>query len=381
MFSVRRCCTLLIVIPTGAFIIVYCFVTFLIEDVSYMMFVYKADEAVLSHPLLHRHQYKFILNNDAICDKDIYLLVCISSDPQHAKMRKLIRETWGSVKQYNGAQVRIVFLLAERELPTPIQTKYLSRVIKAESDKYQDIIQANFVDSYNNLTVKNVMGLHWIHNFCNRSRFIVKTDDDVFVNVFKLIQFLQQLNSESSSLTNFLYCKVNRRIQAKRSNESKWYLTPEEYGYHSFPPYCNGIGYIFSADVAEKLYSVTKYVPFISIDDVYIGFCAKYSGILPLDSRFGYDIDLRYEANEEEFISLLDWSVFINAGTKETRWRNAWRRLLSSVSNHHSIIYYNMLWLCLLITNCSLVIFCIFVLCRLSELFCVYFEPKTARSR
>ena len=169
------------------------------------------------------------------------------------------------------------------------------------------------------------------------------------------------LQSSSSHLTNFLYCKVNRRIQARRSNESKWYLSPEEYDYDLFPPYCNGVGYILSGDVAAQLYSATKHVPFLSIEDVYIGFCAKYSGITPTESRLGFEIDFRYERKEENFVALLDWSIFINAGTNETRLRNAWTHLLTSSSHLNSIYYYKMIqlsrWLCAGFVVFSIIIF------------------------
>ena len=310
-----------------------------------MMFVYKADQSALSHNLIHQHQYKYLLNNKSICDSSTYLIICISSDPQNGSTRKVIRETWGSIKEYNGAKIRLVFLLGVRKRTTPALTKSLQKAIDYENEKYQDIVQADFVDSYKNLTIKNVLGLHWVHKFCNKSHFIVKTDDDVFINVFKLVRFLQMLQSSSSLLTNFLYCKVNRRIQARRSNDSKWYLSPEEYDYDLFPPYCNGVGYILSGDVAAQLYSVTKHVPFLSIEDVYIGFCAKYSSITPTESRLGFEIDFRYERKEENFVALLDWSIFINAGTNETRLRNAWTHLLTSSSHLNSIYYYKMIQL------------------------------------
>ena len=342
ILSGRRC-ALFVIIQAGTIIALYCIMGY--TDDSYMMFVHKADQSALSHSLVHQHQYKFLLNNKSICDNSIYLIFCISSDPQHGSTRKVIRETWGSIKEYNGAKIRLVFLLGVRKRTTPALTKSLQKAINSESGKYQDIVQADFVDSYKNLTIKNVLGLHWVHKFCNQSHFIVKTDDDVFINVFKLVRFLQMLQSSSSHLTNFLYCKVNRRIQARRSNDFKWYLSPEEYDYDLFPPYCNGVGYILSADVAAQLYSVTKHVPFLSIEDVYIGFCAKYSGITPTESRLGFEIDFRYERKEENFVALLDWSIFINAGTNETRLRNAWTHLLTSSSHLNSIYYYKMIQL------------------------------------
>lgn len=40
-----------------------------------------------------------------------------------------------------------------------------------------------FQDSYHNLTLKTVMGLKWMSIFCPHAKFILKTDDDIYVNV------------------------------------------------------------------------------------------------------------------------------------------------------------------------------------------------------
>ena len=40
-----------------------------------------------------------------------------------------------------------------------------------------------FQDIYYNLTLKTVMGLKWTSIYCNQAKYIMKTDDDIFVNV------------------------------------------------------------------------------------------------------------------------------------------------------------------------------------------------------
>ena len=44
-------------------------------------------------------------------------------------------------------------------------------------------ISLHFQDSYHNLTLKTVMGLKWMSIFCPHAKFILKTDDDIYVNV------------------------------------------------------------------------------------------------------------------------------------------------------------------------------------------------------
>jgi hypothetical protein len=40
-----------------------------------------------------------------------------------------------------------------------------------------------FQDTYHNLTLKTVMGLKWTSIFCPQVKFVLKTDDDIYVNV------------------------------------------------------------------------------------------------------------------------------------------------------------------------------------------------------
>ena len=49
------------------------------------------------------------------------------------------------------------------------------------SEKCQHFLA--FQDSYHNLTLKTVMGLKWMSIFCPHAKFILKTDDDIYVNV------------------------------------------------------------------------------------------------------------------------------------------------------------------------------------------------------
>lgn len=64
--------------------------------------------------------------------------------------------------------------------------------VMEESSKYGDVIQEGFLDTYNNLTLKSVMLLKWVRSHCRHARYIMKTDDDMFVNLPRLIGFLEE---------------------------------------------------------------------------------------------------------------------------------------------------------------------------------------------
>jgi hypothetical protein len=67
--------------------------------------------------------------------------------------------------------------------------------LEFEAEQYHDIVQEDFQDTYHNLTYKGIAGLKWISYFCPHARFILKTDDDIFVNTFTLFRHLRSFEN------------------------------------------------------------------------------------------------------------------------------------------------------------------------------------------
>ena len=61
-----------------------------------------------------------------------------------------------------------------------------------EQDIYEDILQEDFVDSYNNLTLKSILTLKYYANLKKDKLLLLKTDDDSYVHVGELIFVGQQ---------------------------------------------------------------------------------------------------------------------------------------------------------------------------------------------
>ena len=60
------------------------------------------------------------------------------------------------------------------------------------------MIQENFLDSYHNLTYKSVMWLRWTAEYCPKAKYLLKMDDDIFVNIFKMVDWLKMLEKKNS---------------------------------------------------------------------------------------------------------------------------------------------------------------------------------------
>ncbi|XP_014736160.1 PREDICTED: beta-1,3-galactosyltransferase 5 isoform X2 [Sturnus vulgaris] len=192
-----------------------------------------------------------------------FLVLLVASSCQQVSARMAIRHTWGKDRTVAGKRLVTFFLLG-----SPGNARQQAD-ITAESQRYRDIIQKNFMDTYYNLTLKTMMGIEWIHRFCSQSSFAMKTDTDVFVNVFYLTELLLRKKKTAGFFTGFL--KLHE--QPIRTRRSKWYVSKEEYPGSTYPPFCSGTGYVLSSDVASQIYNISESVPFIKLEDVFIGLC------------------------------------------------------------------------------------------------------------
>ncbi|KAJ4432356.1 hypothetical protein ANN_20975 [Periplaneta americana] len=138
---------------------------------------------------------------DLCSSPELFLLVVVCSAVANFKERAAIRETWASFPSITNSSnsVRVAFLLGEPDNST------LQDLVEEESFQYSDIVQEGFVDSYNNLTLKSVMMLKWVSTHCRSVRYIMKTDDDMFVNINNLLRLLRP-RAVSNLLVGALIC-------------------------------------------------------------------------------------------------------------------------------------------------------------------------------
>ncbi|XP_014428765.1 beta-1,3-galactosyltransferase 5-like [Pelodiscus sinensis] len=200
-----------------------------------------------------------------------FLVLLVTSAPGQLEARMAIRQTWGKHRLVAGKRIVTYFLLG-------ITTKESDLIeIIFESQKYRDIIQKDFMDSYYNLTLKTMMGIEWVHKFCSQSRFVMKTDTDMFVNIFYLSELLLRKNRRTRFFTGFL----KRNERPIRDRGSKWYVSKAEYPASTYPPFCSGTGYVLSTDVVSQIYNISESVSFIKLEDVFIGLCLAKLKINP----------------------------------------------------------------------------------------------------
>lgn len=191
---------------------------------------------------------------------------------KHRHLRTAIRKTWGNVKKrYSSKQYRVFFSLGMcRENTLSIE----------ESEKNNDIIIGNFTDSYGNVKFKTFMALQWAY-YEFSSKYIIKTDDDIYVRVPRMLNWLQVQTYPAPFYGGFLYTHalVDRR---PRSN---WYISYEEYKDDFWPPFALGACTVFSSESIPLYLNYTQHRNPFKTDDAYIGVAAYEYGIIAIHMR------------------------------------------------------------------------------------------------
>ena len=75
----------------------------------------------------------------------------------------------------------------------------LKEYLKAEGLIFSDLIQGAQRENYYNLTLKTEMSLEWAAKYCD-FQFLLKADDDVFVNPYRLMDFLRNPDTPETEL-------------------------------------------------------------------------------------------------------------------------------------------------------------------------------------
>jgi len=247
----------------------------------------EAEEAL---PQLHRHidlhpphltlidikNLNILINQDICNVEHISLVTIVHSAPRNTEARDIIRKTWGNPK-IPGTNTRLVFLFGT------VNSSEGQKKLEEESLQYKDIVQADFFDSYRNLSYKNVFGKIWVSRFCEQAEFVVKTDDDMFIDLYATYFITRQYLTHPNYIKNsFLFCPVWTGSKVFRDNSSKWYvsyteITNDEAPDNVYPNYCTGWIYILNPGTAGRLAEAATRYKMFWIDDVWVtGYLVKY---------------------------------------------------------------------------------------------------------
>ncbi|XP_055688380.1 beta-1,3-galactosyltransferase 5 [Lutzomyia longipalpis] len=210
------------------------------------------------HKLIDLVNFEYIIEQKSCSELHVQplVLILVHSAPGNGEKRALIRRTWGR----DDVRARLLFLLGAVASPK------VQGELEVENARHGDLVQGNFIDAYRNMTYKHAMALKWFTYSCPEAHFLLKTDDDVFVNSPTMFDFLEN----GVDRRRLVACYEVQEARVKRSYRSKWRVSTKEYPGKYYPAYCPGFSIIYSPDAVVLLYREAQRNPYFWIDDVHV---------------------------------------------------------------------------------------------------------------
>lgn len=224
---------------------------------------------------MNLENFKYVINSD-VCESLHRTPIIVHSFIKHFDFRFALRQSY-SQTVLDSLGFRYVFMVGLYN-NSDVQSRLLQ-----ESSQFGDIVQGNFQEAYRNLTYKHVMGLTWFTEHCRNSTFMVKMDDDIAVNIFKLKNVIQHDYDLAGCI-----------IKAKpiRDKLNKWYVSREEFVEDTYPEFLSGWLYIVKMTSVQRLLRAIRIKDYFWIDDLYVtGILAKRAQISLRDLRPDFETD------------------------------------------------------------------------------------------
>lgn len=180
----------------------------------------------------------------------------------------------------------------------------VQRVLGREHVRYGDLIQCQSRDTYTNLTLKSIAALEWTRQYCPWARYLLKTDDDMFIDMRRLLRFIDNVETESvkengnfhhpqeplhvdpfkiiggedmfesaptpsfeMELPPTIWGRLAHGWRPIRQNSSKYYVSRIQYPGRVYPDFCTGPAYLMTRSAVGPLYEAALGRDFDVIDD------------------------------------------------------------------------------------------------------------------
>nr|XP_008121747.1 PREDICTED: beta-1,3-galactosyltransferase 5-like [Anolis carolinensis] len=264
------------------------------------------------YPQLQHYQCREVVSQKALCQQDLspkgppLLLLAIKSHPASHSRRSVLRNTWAQPRDVGGFRLRYVFLIAMD--PKPNLALY-------ESDNIGDILMWDFVESHHNLSLKERCFLQWMHRHCQQAAFVFKGDDDLFVNIEALTEYLHQ----TPNVSEFIHGNIQYHSIVVR--KGKYAVSWDFYPLKEYPNFASGGGFIMSQSIVSELYTTSLWLPVYPLDDVYLAFLALAAGI-----QYQHDEHFRVWGPPRDELDVYQDSVVVH-GISMERIAEVWKQI------------------------------------------------------
>ena len=192
--------------------------------------------------------------SDTSAKEHYFIVFVIPTHPRKVQQRNVIRKTWAKIDEWS-------LLAEEDEEKKRIKVLFVCGNVTAEdsTDEFKEevsnnediFILKNITEGRVSLRYKNMWGFRYSHQHFD-FEYLVKTDDDIIVNLPKLITDLSKYRRG--------YYYLGRCVNVVGSPPQRW-------------NYCSGGGYVLSFDLVTEMLNLPERVhrPRMKPEDVFTG--------------------------------------------------------------------------------------------------------------
>ncbi|CAF3347143.1 unnamed protein product [Rotaria sp. Silwood1] len=260
---------------------------------KHYMYNERPEQLFAREPI--RPSFSYELPNENFCSSiKPHAVIFVVSKSTNFGARNAIRRTWGNLKHVNFIQefahlrLKLLFFI-------DIDESHLLS-IELEQSIYNDIVQVRLPQHYTLSTYRDMAILDWTETFCSQALMTIKTDDDIFLNIFLLANLLNNITTNIIINQSEIECKhmssfdslaiiygvkfknapVIRYTNNPKLDRARYIVTDDEYPCTYYPDYMSGFGYIINRNARLKLLcAFFRHEKLFHMSDAYV------TGILP----------------------------------------------------------------------------------------------------
>eukprot|EP00112_Aurelia_sp_Birch-Aquarium-sp1_P012920 Seg2722.2 transcript_id=Seg2722.2/GoldUCD/mRNA.D3Y31 product="Beta-1 3-galactosyltransferase 1" protein_id=Seg2722.2/GoldUCD/D3Y31 len=268
---------------------------------------------------------KILIEPELLPNKLLFAAIISSASTtlKSRKRRDAIRKTWGNChseqlqeklfgrnyyhRKSEGdtgiikyKHCRILFYVGQ----TGVKEK--DNEIRREASIYKDLIVVDTVESYRNVTWKLRTAFEYISHF--DVKYIVKSDDDVYINLPRLAKYL----TKSTSLPATIYGGFTYTGTVVRDTSHRHFVAMSDFADYYYPLFCKGSMVILSGNLIKPLVNALTNVKPFNIDDAYLGITLNKMGISP--TKLDKIVQFQHLPVFLDYLQLCDFSWLVGIG-------------------------------------------------------------------
>lgn len=221
------------------------------------------------------------------CPESYQILIMVKTAITHFAIREAIRKGWQLDLKHYDNKIGVYFLVGHST------NSSIEEYLRNEQTKYGDILMAKLEDSYDQVTLKVVMGMQFVYNYCSKAEYVVHLDDDTYFSPIRFMKIIypkieQQIKNPDAIIegyTNQVHCSSWYHFSKPiRRNDAIWTVGLEQWGTDEYPNYCSGMGWGMAIKVHRRTFELTRKIDFSKIynlDDLIL------TGIIRAQNLFG----------------------------------------------------------------------------------------------